>query len=888
MTWLMRIILTSTLGWSAILAAAPSDECRLQKMRLPYSEVQSHLIPLFQAIPISPKEQGFAQRFKAWASKPLSNTYALDALQLSVEIQRYLVLERRPSPGLKLMWASILLASQQTDVANRTLSQLPLSDLQLFLRAEVLKTPAAYRLISTKNSSLLAFVNWRLSEMSLEQGSITEAWQSFTKALSAREMNTLSSPQYLQKAILDFGTSRLEPQTLWANIPTIIDKEWLSICILTLASGESQKQVAFRNFNELQVVTDRSLNFASQGLSVLREKKASLQSQVGWTQTILWTLAKHSDPKSKLRQKLLEETEKNVSQIIDKDNRSEGHKLSAALAQFMEKAPSSEALPFRYLKAKLHENMGDFARAGTEYKTIWLLKAKGRKDPQLAEVWLNSSQRAAPAIEGDKAPLNGAALVSAKTYLEACDAYAEVQRSSSEDQRGCAAYSIQLAINQKDSDLAIRRLWLFVSRFPKESPRIVAPMLKLFASHPQELVRACEQFLLVPQLQSGPSGKLIRDHLRTAKFQVIETLASASDRAAAYASFAEIERPHELALQAIERAIELSQDSWQNQVQYLSLYLQKFSDGPHALPYTLKAAELYEANLALGTARDLLIKTKTLSWTVDQNRQRDEILCRLDTLDRPLEALSSCLLPMTYTHHYAIDLAKQLARQKEAAALYTFITSPAVTALPLRLDDKSALLAAGFEGTETIPNYQNTIKALLYELYAENSSSLSLPTRRLYSIIAYKVAHKALPLYLDLPVFASQSDELLPAIQGKRSAYKELENLYLKVLQTKDPYWGASALSDLATAALNLSQTLQRLPPIDGLDPKVIETELRTPMAQWTARGKSYASSSLKTLENFGLLHENAADLLLDMQRARKDKILWEDRLPNWGNDELF
>ncbi|RZA10530.1 MAG: hypothetical protein EOP10_34620, partial [Proteobacteria bacterium] len=303
MTWLTRLILTIALSRAAFLAAAPSDDCRLQKMRLPYSEVQSHLLPIFQSIPLNTKEQGFAQRFNTWASKPLSNTYALDALQLSVEIQRYLILERRPSPGLKLIWASILLASQQTDVANRTLSQLPSSDLQLFLRAEVLKTPAAYRQISSKNSSMTAFVNWRLSEMSLGQGNISEAWQSLTKALLARDIQSFHSPKYLQKTILDFGTSRLEPQTLWANIPLTIDKEWLSICILTLASGESQKQVAFRNFSELPTVTDRSLQYASQGLSVLQEKRASLQSQIAWTQITLEALSKHKDSKSRIRLK---------------------------------------------------------------------------------------------------------------------------------------------------------------------------------------------------------------------------------------------------------------------------------------------------------------------------------------------------------------------------------------------------------------------------------------------------------------------------------------------------------------------------------------------------------------------------------------------------------
>jgi hypothetical protein len=888
MNWLIRLILTIILAQAACLFAEPSDECRVQKVRLPYAEIQARLLPLFKTLALRENEKALAARFYTWASRPFAGTYSVDALQLSIEIQRFLALERHPSPSLKLMWASLLLASEQVDVANRTLALLPRSDLQLFLRAEVQRSAAAYRIIRPKDQTLAAFVHWRLADIALEQGNVTEAWQSFINALNPQELTQLSSPRYRQKTLLDFGASRLDPQAFWAKIPLGFDREWLAVCILSSKAGESQKQVAFRQLNELPRLTEQSLRYASQGLAVLREKRASLSSQVAWARTTLSLLSKHKEPASPLRQRLIAEMKNDLGQIVEKDSRSEGLKLAAALAPFIATATPSEALPFRILKAKLHENMGDFTRAAQEYKTIWGLQPKASRDLALAKAWFEVSDRAAPLIEGDRPPLTGGALLAAQNLLESCDAFAEAQGLSGQSDDRCAAYSIALAINQKNQDLAVRRLWLFISRFPKESLRIVEPMLQLFAQDPSQLVKACEQLLLVPQLQNGPSGKLIRDRMRLAKYRSIESLESVADRAAAYAAFAEAERPHELALQAIEKAISLSQNSWQEQVKHLEIYLQKFSEGPNALTYALKAAQMSEENFAFKHAYAILQNTKSWTWTVDQRLQRDEILCRLDILDRPLEAPLSCQLPMTHAHHYALDVAKALARQGEAAALYAFVMSPAVHGLPLRLDDKSALLAAAFDGTETIPNYQNAIKAQLYELYAENSSSLSLPSRRLYSIIAYKVARKSLSLYLDMPVFANQSDEFLPAVQAKRSAYKDLENLYIKVLQTKDPYWGANALADLSRAALNLSDTLERLPPIDGLDPKVIETELRSPIAQWTARGKSYASSSLKTLETFGLIHENAEELIRDMQRARKDKIQWDDRLPLWGTDEFL
>lgn len=888
MTWLSRLFLTFILLGASASWAVAGDECRLDSMRLPWSEIQANLHPRFLKLKFTKDEMRYGAIFEKWAASPAAQGYHQEGLLLSYDIQKYLSSVRHPSVGIRFLWSSILLSTEQYDMAFRTLSRLPSSDLQKFMRAESQSSPLAYHGLSSPDPKLSHFIRWRKAEIDLKNGNLTEAWQSLQSILTNDSSITVSSPFFLKRTILQLGISRLDPSLLWAKVPPDLDREWLSICILSQKAGEAQQQSAYRQLIGLDSVSDRTFHFALHSLRQLRAMKASLPSHLSWSQTSLDFLSKDPKSPSAARSLLLEETFQNIRDLSLRLNHDEGQKLARGLALFVKTAHKIEQTTARRLLADLYESIGSWNLAAIEYRSLWQEQISKVDAESLAELWLKNSKRAAPTIDTKTPLLVNQSVAQANLYLEACDANAASRLSRNADLKDCASYSILFAMNQNQQDLALRRLWLYVSRFPKDAHSIVAPMLSLFSRSPDDLLLACEKFLLIPQLQSGPSGTLIRDELRRAKFLVAQRLATPLDKARALVSFAENERPHALAFEAMDIAIDLAQSDWRLKAQYLRTYQEKFSTGSNLLAYTLKAAKIYESHFALNAAREVLHSSRNLAWTPEHKRERDDLTCRLDALDRPVDAIESCTRAMTYIPERALELAKQLARFKEATALHSFITSEAVQSLALNGNMRSELLAVAFHGTAGAPNLQTEIRTQLYDLYTENYQSLSPDSRRLYSIVAFDAARKSLSLFLDMPIFASVSADLLPSIQAKRSAFRDLESLYSKVLQTKDPYWGASALADLASANLNLSDSLNKIAPIEGLDFKALDAELRPNAAQWTAQGKSLASTALKTLETFNLLHEDAHPIFFDMQKLRGDLILWEDRMPSWRSDELF
>jgi tetratricopeptide (TPR) repeat protein len=119
------------------------------------------------------------------------------------------------------------------------------------------------------------------------------------------------------------------------------------------------------------------------------------------------------------------------------------------------------------------------------------------------------------------------------------------------------------------------------------------------------------------------------------------------------------------------------------------------------------------------------------------------------------------------------------------------------------------------------------------------------------------------------------------SIQAKKQAFDELETSYHKVLQTKDPHWGSSALCDLALAAENLSENLSRLPDIEGRDRKKIQSQMASQVASWRAKAKSFVGSAAKTIDKFGTLHLDNRRIIQEAHRLKEDSLQFNDWLPS-------
>lgn len=890
------VLLLSSSSFAAQRVAL--DSCSAIEPSLKWPSIQAEL---FQKEKTNASEQVLFDRFAQIIATTRGSSPAL--LRLAQDMQTTIQINRKPSPQLERRWISLLLATEQSDIAYKILSRpnskksTPLDSFllaeSLFMQKRYKDADVEYKKIVSADPKLLFFLNWRLSELDLIFNSPSDSWAKFSKVLGKLPKNAGPDlKEALELDIIRYGNSRLDPSNYWSKLAPNLDRERIAVCILQSDLAQTNaKQLAYKKLADITQSSDRSIEYFRQSLRKLDLAKAARQSYISLIKAGLQSVLTHKDKTSLSRQTFLVDLQKTTQNLLATAHRPDqtatNRQLVDALKGFTEKGSTAETLLFRQQKATLQEILGNWYEAAEEYQTILAMSPDRSERGKLAWSMLKAYRKATAPINDSDATLYADDLNRAKGLLKACDTFNAYWPHAENERRDCENFSIRLAINQKNETLARQKLWLYIAHYPEHSTEAIYSLFTLFRDDNAALIAGCEKLLRIPELQSGDIANFLRERLRQSRFDEIAMKSSPADQAAAYANFAERERPSPLALEAITRAI-ATESPWQLKANYLTIYIEKFTGGPQLMESYLALAELYEENFALREAYNLLKSAKQLAWAPDQIDRRNGLECRINQVEHPLEAVTSCMAVASANHRAPIDLAKRLLWVKESAALHRLVTSEAVTGLGFNLNERIELLGIAFEGTETVPALQNDIKGILYELYADNPDSLTGDSRRILASIAFEVAQKSLPLFLNMPVYAARSDELASAIQTKRAAFSELEALYNKVLKTKDPYWGSSALADLAVASSNLSSTLKEIGPVEGLDPKALESQLTAPVGQWAARSKSFAMASEKTMERFGILHQDARRLKLDMQTLRGEQILFTDALPEWEVPRAF
>lgn len=879
--------MTSTLRWTSIQAALFSTETAK-----PESKIEENLLKRFyQIIPTLTLTRQTANQ---------------DLLKLTQDLQNNVFLSRNPSLAIRQHWLALLLATEQSDISYAMISKKKSSERDpidnfllaesLFMQKKYLSAQAAYKKINPREIGLQKFVQWRLAELDLMTENITDSWQHFTVVVKKRPQKGFSRDlnEAFELDLIQFGLSRLEPTEFWTRVPQNANRERIAICILNSdKSTNLAKQGAYRQMAVLTTATDLSVDYYRRNLLQLVVIKAARKSFISLIQSGLRTALYHVNPKSLGRQSLLVDLQKATQNLLagsqGPDQAASNRELVAALTPFTLQGPPQETLLFRQAKASLLETLGQWQEAAREYRAILAISPDQTERSQLAWTMLKAYRKATPPISESDSPLPSARLKVANGYMDACGVFASYWPHAEYEGRECENFSIKLAINQKHEALAIQKLWLFIAHYPQQSSDAIYSLLNLFDENTAVVISGCQKLLRIPELQSGQISIYLHDRLREARYEEIALIKSPRDRAASLVNFAQQERPAPLALEAITKALEITPNTdWLQKVDYLKVYIDKFPAGPMRMENYLVLAELYEENFALNEAYNLLRSARQLPWEPDQIERKNGVECRINMVEHPSEAVKSCLAVATANHRAPIELAKRLLWANDPTTLHRMVMSSTVAQLSLNANERVELLGIAYNGTESVPTFRNDIRTALYDLYVENPDSLSGDSRRMLASIAYKVAQKALPLYLNMPIYAARSDELASSIQAKHAAFNELEALYTKVLRTKDPYWGSSALADLAVASANFAATLKSVNPVEGIDAKALETQLNVPAGRWAGRSKAYAAASEKTLERFGILHQDARRLKLDMQKLKDDKVLWTDAMPEWEVARAF
>ncbi len=550
--------------------------------------------------------------------------------------------------------------------------------------------------------------------------------------------------------------------------------------------------------------------------------------------------------------------------------------------------PALEQVSLLIARAEILERSHHWLEASNIYREL-ALKARTpalqRKyaDKMLQCLGQASTQSAVIATESDTKSRNE----TQQTYLQACEVYQNLIPDAGPQVSRCDLMQARQALQSGDAGDARQKLWQIVYSFPNsiEGQTAAERLLDIARNDPDELYLTSDNLLKMRSYQTGPWGIKLQEIRRQSAYLRVTKLVSTEDRSEAYFFFSQKEKGSELANKSLLAAVQIDQESGRlsRAMDRLEIWLQDYPDSPDANTKLLDLIRIGEKSLQLQKTREYIRRTEGKNWTTEQADFLSEKACSIDIIENPLEALNTCQkLPdqLSTGPRLRLRLARALAYSGYSNQLNSYAMQSLIPRKDFSIDEKIEILDLLRKADAITPTSKEDAKTSITNYYIEQTDSVGPHSRRILGALAYQSAQKSLKSFLEQPIHATRSDELVSAVQAKKQAFDELEALYNKVLQTKDPHWGSSALCDLALAAESFAEALGRVPDIEGLDRKKITTQMVSQIAAWRAKSKSYASSASKTIEKYGTLHIDNRRILQESRRLREDPIQWNDWTP--------
>jgi hypothetical protein len=474
------------------------------------------------------------------------------------------------------------------------------------------------------------------------------------------------------------------------------------------------------------------------------------------------------------------------------------------------------------------------------------------------------------------------------SFLDACQIYQKLVPEARQELGRCDLMMARQALSQGQETDAQQKLWQIVYAFPNsvEGQTAAERLIDITGKTPDELYRTTDKLLNIGSFQSGPWGLKLKDLRRQSSYQRIAQLVSSDDQAEAYFVFSQKEKGDPLASQSLLTSVAMDQKAGRlaRALDRLETWLHDYPRSSEAPARLLELVSMAENAVQIPRARQYLQWTSTYAWTAAQKDIIQQKACLFDILEQPLIALKSCeaLAPhVTRGPMLRLRLARALAYGGYSEQLHRYARHQLLPRQDLSVNQKIEVLDLLRRATSLTPTADDDLKTTMTTYYLEQSESLGPESRRILGGLAYDEAQKTLAAFKTLPVYGTRSDELISSIQAKKQAFDEIEALYQKVLQTKDPHWGSSALCDLALAAENFAEALNRIPEIEGLDRKKLMSQISSQIAGWRAKAKSMAGSASKTVEKFAILHPDNQRIIQEAHRLKDDPIQFNDWIPS-------
>jgi hypothetical protein len=819
-----------------------------------------------------------------------------------------LLFQQKPDPGLEPLrrhWLLLLLAQRQWDVLDPALKKGE-GSLHGWLQAETklgLRDYAnALRIFHQLESpDLRHWVNWRRMETLFLMGENEGSLDQMARVLASDLIRDARIHERLQSFVQAFSASGRAVRPLLQKLKTKADPDSLgqaAFCVLTVSRDADDRGAALAALLQLPKPHSQSLRFAGKQIEKLLVEPTHAAGLLNWLESYTNHAAARFRGPFDLRMnddayEFMEVQRKAGDFLLTSRTLWESSSLLDRLDGIVQRSitvlpknpdnPESEARPKNFDSSKLLSLRGRILEKGkrnAEAARIYRELALGALAP--------SEQRRFADLMLQNFGLAAADLVDDPSFTDACRIYQRLVPDARQELGRCDLMMARQALSQGQETDAQQKLWQIVYAFPHkvEGQTAAERLIELSRKSPDDLYRTTDTLLNIGSFQTGPWAQKLKDLRRQSSYTRITQLASSEDQTEAYFVFSQKEKGDPLARESLLTAVSMDQKSGRlaRALDRLETWLHDYPDSREAPARLLQLISMAENAIQIPRVRKYLQWTRAYTWTSEQKDQIQAKTCLFDILEQPLTAIKTCeaLAPhVTEGALLRLRLARALAYSGYSDPLHSYAKDHLLNRQDLSVDQKIMVLDLLRRATSLTPARDDDIKTTMTNYYLEQTDSLGPESRRILGGLAYADAQKSLAAFQALPIYGTRSDELISSIQAKKQAYDEIEALYNKVLQTKDPHWGSSALCDLALAAENFAEALNRIPEIEGLDRKKLLSQIASQIAGWRAKAKSMAGQASKTVEKFGILHSDNQRVIQEAHRLKDDPIQFNDWIPS-------
>jgi hypothetical protein len=818
-----------------------------------------------------------------------------DIQDLTREVQEF-IFQQKPDPELETLrrhWIFILLAQRQWDVLDPALKNRD-GSITLWQRAETRLGLGDYaealRIFYQINlPQLTTWLDFRKMETLFLLGESEDALEQLRQVLGSSLLDDRRVDEGFQVFLQAFAVRGRALGSLLSQLkdrakPDAIGQ--VAYCILKNSDSADDRSAALAAILSLPKPSSQSLRLASsQGERMLVEP-ADLNGLMNWLEAFTAHAARRfrgaqDDRVGDDALLMMQTLQQSGDFLLKNSSVMESIALLERWDQTLRKAisilpPRLDKKPLLHMRARVLEHAQRYAEAARAYRELALAASASADQRLFANLMLKNFGFAATDLAADA------------SFLDACRIYQRLVPDSRQELSRCDLMMARQALSQGHSIEAKQKLWQIVYAYPStiEGQTAAERLIELSSESADDLLMTADKLLNIRNFQSGPWGNKLKNLRRQSSYQRIAGLASIDDQAEAFFVFSQKEKGHPLGSQGLLKAVRIDQQNGRpaRAMDRLETWLHDYPASPEAPTRLMELISMAEVAGQISKARQYLLWSKNYSWTAAESDHIQQKSCLFDILDQPLLALKSCEKlgdHVTQGPALRLRLARGLAYSGYSEPLQVYARERLLPRQDLTADQKIAVLDLLRKAASLTPKRDDDVKTIMTNYYLEQSESLGAESRRILGGLAYEAAQKALAPFQALPIHGSRPDELISAIQAKKQAFDELEAFYNKVLQTKDPHWGSSALVDLALAAENFAESLSHIPEIEGLDRKKLMSQIASQVAVWRAKAKSFAGSAAKTIDRFGILHFDNRRIIQEARRLRGDTIQFDDWLPS-------